>query len=896
MSHRSPRATGATGPCRNPSIVPSRRAGLESAGASLFALRPATLAVAIILLGVGGWASPALAQASGAGGERSVADGAVRSYDIPAGSLSAVLTRFSADADVSLAGLTRMAEGKSSPGLQGAYSVQGALSALLAGTGIEAVPDGPARYVLRETPPGPGEARRANQAAPSAEAMLSEVEVLATAEETLKQMTGVSIITAEDIEKRPPANDLSEILATQPGVSLSGASSVGAYGNQREIDLRGMGAENTMILIDGKPVNSRQGAITRRTGDRDTGGDTNWVPVDQIERIEVIRGPAAARYGSGSSGGVVNIITKRPSDKFSGSLTAYLSRPQDELEGNGTRRMSFNLSGPISENLSFRAYGNVAKTDGDKPTINGVLDDGSPNWIAGKEGRRNRDVNGLLRWDLTPSQVLEFEGGFSRQGNIYAGDTSNTAPPDGGPMQEWAGRGAETRRVYRQNAAITHRGKWGEVGNSRITLQYENTRTINCRQGNGGRVEGNCTDAAAQQQSEQDNYFLNGELNTPFKLGGLDHMLTTGFEYRRQKIEDNNALLQGEGKAGDLADFYTLKNNTKAIFVEDNIAVTDAFLLTPGVRLDHHSQFGSNWSPSLNASYELGSGFTLKTGIARTFKAPNPYQTAPTYASALGGACPYNGLGLPADSYDCTVRGNPDLKPEISVNKEIGVAWDNQRGTNASLTYFRNDYKNKVIAEALSDVTDLDNLIDFEWVNAGKVEVSGVEGNLTLPLLVEGGRTTLRLLNNLTWMDRHHNKDTDQPISVIPKYTLNTSLQWQPTRQFSMQLTGTLYGRRKPRTVSYHGYPMIGAAVRERGSYALFGLNATYEFDKNHRVGIGVSNLLDKEIKRAARLASANSADSTTGQFSDRVVTTGAGAKTYNEPGRAYYITYTASF
>jgi ferric enterobactin receptor len=862
-----------------------------------FTVFPALLTA--IILGV----SPALARADAPGADAApLPVTGTRHFDIPADTLSAVLTRVAAEAGVYLAGSARLAQGKNSPGLKGDYSIQDALDTLLRDTGLEAAPDGAGRYVLREVPvaaEAPAPVSREEPWQPSgtasSDARLPEVKVLGTAEETLKQMTGVSVITAGDIAKRPPANDLSEILATQPGVSLSGASSVGAYGNQREIDLRGMGAENTMILIDGKPVNSRQGAITRRTGDRDTGGDTNWVPADQIERIEVIRGPAAARYGSGSSGGVINIITRRPSDKFSGSLTAYLSHPEHRLEGIGTRRASFNLSGPISSDFSFRLYGNLAKSGGDKPSINGVQDDGSPNWIAGREGRRNRDVNGLLRWDVTPDQVLELQGGFSRQGNIYAGESSTLGPSE--VMQEWAGRGKETRRVYRRTASITHRGKWGELGNSRIVLQYENTDTTNCAQGAGGRNEGNCSDATSKQQSKQDNWFLNAELNTPLKLGGLNQVLTTGLEYRYQSIKDNNALLQGasDGKSG-VGVSHKLESNTKAVYVEDNIAVTDAFLLTPGIRLDYHSQFGSNWSPSLNASYELGAGFTLKSGIARTFRAPNPYQTSTRYASSLGGTCPYNGLGLPADSYDCTVRGNPGLKPEISVNKEIGVAWDNRGGANASLAYFRNDYENKVLAEALSDVTDLNNPIDFEWTNAGKVLVHGFEGNFTLPLLGTNG-DKLKFINNLTWMIKNHNKDTHQPISVFPKYTLNSILQWQVTDKFSTQLTSVLYGRRKPRTVSYHGYRMVGDAVQERAPYAIFGLNATYEFDKNYRLGIGVSNLFDREIKRAARLASANSADGGQGTpMPDRVISTGAGAKTYNEPGRTFYITYTASF
>ncbi|MFX5952693.1 TonB-dependent receptor plug domain-containing protein, partial [Acinetobacter baumannii] len=77
---------------------------------------------------------------------------------------------------------------------------------------------------------------------------LGDEVVLGTAEQELKQAPGVSIITAEDIRKRPPVNDLSEIIRTMPGVNLTGNSSSGQRGNNRQIDIRGMGPENTLIL------------------------------------------------------------------------------------------------------------------------------------------------------------------------------------------------------------------------------------------------------------------------------------------------------------------------------------------------------------------------------------------------------------------------------------------------------------------------------------------------------------------------------------------------------------------------------------------------------------------------------------------------------------------------
>ncbi len=108
---------------------------------------------------------------------------------------------------------------------------------------------------------------------------LGEQTVVATAQEETKQAPGVSIITAEDIAKRPPSNDLSQIIRTMPGVNLTGNSSSGQRGNNRQIDIRGMGPENTLILVDGKPVSSRNSVRYGWRGERDSRGDTNWVPV-----------------------------------------------------------------------------------------------------------------------------------------------------------------------------------------------------------------------------------------------------------------------------------------------------------------------------------------------------------------------------------------------------------------------------------------------------------------------------------------------------------------------------------------------------------------------------------------------------------------------------------------
>lgn len=716
-------------------------------------------------------------------------------------------------------------------------------------------------------------------AAQTTDTVLGETTVRATAEEELKQALGVSTITQEELSERPPANDISELVRTMPGVNLTGNSSSGQYGNNRQIDLRGMGPENTLILVDGKPVQSRNGAKMGRTGERDTRGDSNWVPVESIERIEVIRGPAAARYGSGASGGVVNIITKKPTDKLQGSVTVYGKFQEDSQEGD-TKRGSFNLSGPLAENLSFRLYGNAAKTDADSPDLNRTSSTASAIAPAGREGVNNKDINALLRWDLTPQQVLELELGASRQTNIYTGETPVSIDANAAVRQALFGE--ETNRTNRNTISFNHRGKW-DWGTSRLLFQYENTRRWQNPTALAGGPEGAISSTNEKVTSKLGNSFLTGEVNTPLKLGNTTHMLTSGFEYRDERLEDaaansqtavtsngNVSGLVGSGTRSGKSDAQTF-----ALFVEDNFEPVQDFIVTPGLRFDHHSQAGNNWSPSLNATYHVNESWQVKGGVARAFKSPNLYQSNANYLYfTMGNGCP---VTSPSAGGGCFIVGNPDLKAETSINKEIGVAYTNHSGLDASLSYFQNDYKNKIYAEMNDGVPVWSGTSQlFQWMNASKALVKGFEGNLTVPLDGKDGQR-LKLVNNFTYMLKNHNKANNQPLSVIPKYTVNSTLDWQVNDAFSAQLNATFYGRQEPRTVRSGGATATGSYLNEIGSYALFGIGAQYKFSKDYSMSFGVNNLADKRLYRESN--------------SD-----GAGAASYNEVGRAYYVSLTGRF
>lgn len=706
--------------------------------------------------------------------------------------------------------------------------------------------------------------------------------IVLTAEEQAKQALGASTVTGEDLARQPVKDDISEIVRKMPGVNLTGSTATGQRGNQRQIDIRGMGPENTLILIDGKPVMSRNAVKMSRGGERDSRGDSGWVPPSMIERVEVLRGPAAARYGSGASGGVVNIITKRP-DTFGGQVTMYTNQPENSKEG-ATNRASFMLGGPLGQSLSFRVMGNYSDTEGDAADLNPPLwDPDEQIWtspLAGSEGVVSKDLGALVSWTVAPGHVLDFEASVSRQGNEYAGDTRNGAIDDASVDLV----GSETSRMYRRTYALTHRGEY-DFGESNSYIQWENTHNTRLCSGTAGRVEDNyipCIDTDGDGENDAfrydtivlDTVSAKSEWILPLQMAGKDSRVTFGAEYRGEFMDDpfsiTNSLPPGWGGGTDPdpenRDPKT-HQNTIGLYAEANIEWNDSLTLTPGLRYDHNDNFGSNWSPSLNATYRFNDAWTMKVGVARAFKVPNLFQLNPNYVyTTRGNGCPWvDGVQL---SGPCYVLGNPDLEPERSVNKEIGVAYAGQNGVEASLTYFHNDYDSRIGSGFVQYNDDTENGRLFRWENQGKAVISGLEGNFSTEL---GERFAFNA--NFTKMIKSE-KDDGQPLSLVPEYTINASLDWYATPDVTVTLSATQYGKIKAASMSSITNADFDQ-TNTRDPYTLVNLGSTWQMNDSVLFSAGVTNLFDKTVLRT---------DSSTG------------ANTFNEPGRAFYMSLTSTF
>ncbi|SDG07244.1 FepA family TonB-dependent siderophore receptor [Alloyangia pacifica] len=722
--------------------------------------------------------------------------------------------------------------------------------------------------------------------------------IVLTAEEQIKQALGTSTITAEDLEKQPVVNDVAEIIRKMPGVNLSGTSPSGQRGNQRQVDIRGMGPENVLILIDGKPVLSRTSVKMGRSGERDTRGDTNWVPAEMVERIEVIRGPAAARYGSGAAGGVVNIITKAPDEDLL-QIGTFFDVPESSLEGR-TQRYNLLWAKRLNEDFSLRFSGSYNKTDADDPEVNGEVEtcetdedtgEVSCSRDAGSEGVVNKDATLALRWEPSDRNRFDFELGWSRQGNLYAGDTQLgsrlTDDPDS-LVTQLSDDGEETNVIKRGTFAITHNGSYG-WGETMSYLQYERSDNTRLSEGPAGGSEGtiNSTDewdtALLQAISGKSEAYLDRSFL------GRPSALTLGTELRYEKLDLSDyssfsSITSNDGSIDTTDGDDITEQLTLGLYLEDNIEWTDRLTLTPSVRVDWADTFGMTMSGGLNASYDLTSEWTVKGGIAKAFKAPTLYQQSGRYVYVTrGNGCPYPYVG----DGPCYVLGNDDLDPETSINTEIGVAYSGLNGINATLTYFHNDYRDKIQAgtEQVGTTSVGSNTARlYQWQNVPESTVEGLEGSFAMPL---GERLSLTV--NGTYMiessqklkikggtnsdgETYDDLDIEVPLSLVPDYTINASVTWDVNDKFSLIPSLTHYGPTEATEYSAHsGYSVDD--TEDRDPYTLVNLAMTYQFDNGFDLKAGVTNLFNKEILRS-----------------------GDGANTYNEPGRAYYFGLTKTF
>lgn len=394
----------------------------------------------------------------------------------------------------------------------------------------------------------------------------------------------ISVLTRDELENKY-YRDVTDALKTVPGVTITGG------GDTKDISIRGMGAAYSLILVDGKRISTRQ---TRPNSDG-AGIEAAWLPpIEAIERIEVIRGPMSTLYGSDAIGGVVNIITRKDAQEWTGNVQLSTTFQEDRKSGD-ERSANFYLTGPLTDKLSLKVSGQTTVRDEDQI-------------IEGYEDKSLNSISSTLTYQATVNHEFSFEAGISEQ---------NREGNAGYTLED----GAETEldEYTRSYYSLAHQGNWGKVGRSSSYLQYEDTKN-------------------KTREMENMNTIFKTSLVTPI----YSHTLTSGFEYTYEKLEDFTS-----NSASDLTE---LDNQSFAIFLEDEWRIVDPFSLTIGARLDNDESFGTHISPRAYGVWSITDNWVLKGGVSTGYRSPSLRETSEDWAQGSNGGNVYGNEDLEPES------------------------------------------------------------------------------------------------------------------------------------------------------------------------------------------------------------------------------------------------------
>lgn len=647
----------------------------------------------------------------------------------------------------------------------------------------------------------------------------------------------ITVITQEDF-KNKRINSVADALIDVEGVDIS--PSAGKTGGLN-ISIRGMSSEYTLVLIDGRRQNS-VGSITPNGF-----GESNnsfIPPISAIERIEVIKGPASTLYGSDAMGGVVNIITKKVSNDWTGAVTLEGTILPNSSEFGNQRSVDAYVSGPlIQDKLGIQLRGR--KSERDQSSLGYLKDDGNEVALTQGNNPTKSDLETLgARLTYTPTDAhaisLEYE-----QTDQWYDNKKNQLGTLGA-----AGGYDESQEYNREKWALIHEWK-AEYGQLDSSITNNTTETI-------GRL------LPARMLPLENNSLT--KQYVPRLLESEDFVVDSKFT--TEMIDKHKLVIGGQYWDATITDGLRTNKDVSfeqyGLFVEDTWSFLPNLALTLGARYDDHSTFGDFFTPRAYLVWNANDQWTVKGGYSEGYKAPRLEQL-------VDGIYNVGGQGK-SPSF-----GNPDLKPETSQSLELGVYFDALNGYKVNLTGFYSKIEDKIIggpdefrcgaakgdAPLYSDAQCNAYLSDRgtpwaiqagdSWnisrnINAEEVEVYGLELGSQWQI-----NDAIKLSANYTWTQSEITKGESKGLQLndTPEHIVNASATWQVADNASLWARGE-YRSEKSRYLGES--PLTGDkeiiqdTMGDYKSYALLHLGANLNLTNNWDVGVGLYNVFDKDF------------------------------------------------
>lgn len=501
---------------------------------------------------------------------------------------------------------------------------------------------------------------------------LSEVTVT-TATRTERVLSSLplpmTVVTSEAIIKSGVTR-LNEILNEQTGIILIPDES-GFEG----VQMQGLDAAYTMILIDGVPLVGRSSGVL----------DLSRISVGNIERIEIVKGASSALYGSEAMGGVINVITKRPKkDMFSGNLS-YRYGTFNTNDANANLLWK-------KKKFATNLFANFYSTDG--------FDLNKSTWLKNVEKYHNTTIQPKIYYDFSENLKLTFSNRFFNQ------KIDNRAVIE---TERYEGDAKENE--WNSQLKVEHR--W----NSRLYWEYELYAT---NYKNDAFL--NNPDNVLFDRTYYDQWLVRPEVRTTWSIN--KDKLTAGVGLNYETLDRTYFA-------------SNVKFNSQYIYLQYDYNPTDKLNILGGFRYDNHSEYASQFSPKLAVNYKFNTSFSLKGSVGYGYKAPDFRQlyfdfTNPSVGYTVLG---YNVAAARLDEFasqdllSSRVAGidfNEPLKPESSINFNFGGFYKKNK-LKVEINAFYNLISDLIDTRAVAAKKNGPNI--FSYFNFSNVFTYGVEFN-----------------------------------------------------------------------------------------------------------------------------------------------------------------------
>lgn len=554
-------------------------------------------------------------------------------------------------------------------------------------------------------------------------------------EKKIDSNADVSVVTAKEIEEKH-YDDVSEAIRHVPGVNIANHSASSQVGMSDQIYING--SKNVVVLVDGMRRNTNGNSLaTVDIGD--------MVNMDSIDHIEVLKGSASTLYGSDAQGGVINIITKKA--KNDGVRT--------------TLRTSFG-------NESREKYS--LHNEGREENVFWNVDAGKELQGKYKDGWGRRVINHLnaehynvkLGYDLGNDSDVVFN---------YEKYTSDYIRPNEGTNDTTRARGKKDN----DSVSLQYKAKL----NDRLTSQFSIYR-------NNTHINDNYT--ASSLWDICDMKMRTTGISDQLTYTMDRQTITGGFDWYKDEIPYYKGPFDLEGPS---------ITNT-AFYLQDKIDLTDRWNVTPGIRVDHHSEFGTHTSPSLSVGYKQNEKTNYYINYKSFFAAPSLFYL---YSSV----------------------GNKDLDPEEGSTVEFGVNHRFTDSLDGTFNVFHTHAKNLIGYDSTTR----------RYRNLGKTNANG----FSLSLNKEFSR---HWNASLGYSYLHMQAKAGENINnngALPESTLHVNVSYKADK-----FNASLDGRGVMNRYGSKGSP----EMRNYANYWVWDVAANYQFTKNATLFARVNNIFDQ--------------------------------------------------